>query len=85
MELYYSPKFIRSYKKLSKRIKSLTEKKEKVFIKDPFDKSMGTHKLHGDFVGFWAFSVNKSYRVVFDFLAENIVRFYDIGTHDIYK
>lgn len=85
MELYYSSKFIKSYKKLPKRIKSLSEKKETFFTKDPFNKSLETHKLHGDFVGFWAFSVNKNYRIVFDFLAENVVRFYDIGTHDIYK
>jgi len=85
MELYYSSKFIRSYKKLPTRIKNLAEKKEKLFIKNPFNKSIETHKLHGDFIGFWAFSVNKNYRIVFDFLAENIVRFYDIGTHDIYK
>lgn len=85
MELYYSPKFIRSYKKLPKRIKNLAEKKETLFIKNPFNKSLETHKLHGDFVGFLAFSVNKNYRIVFDFIDESVVRFYDVGTHDIYR
>ena len=85
MELYYSPKFIKSYNKLPQRIKILAEKKEKVFIKEPFNRVLETHKLHGDFAGFWTFSVNRIYRVVFDLLGENTVRFYDIGTHDIYK
>ena len=85
MELYYSSKFIKSYRRLPQRIKSLAESKEKVFNKDPFNKILQTHKLHGDFAGFWALSVNRSYRIVFDFLGENVVRFYDIGTHDIYK
>ncbi len=85
MELYYSSKFVKSYSKLSQRIKNLAEKKEKVFIKDPFNETLKTHKLRGDFVGFWAFSVNRGYRIIFDFLDENMVRFYDIGTHDIYK
>jgi len=85
MELYYSPKFIKSYNKLPQRIKVLAEKKEKIFVKEPFNRAFKTHKLHGDFAGFWAFSVNRIYRVVFDFLRENSIRFYDIGTHDIYK
>ena len=85
MELYYSPKFIKSYSRLPQRIKSLAEQKEKIFTKDYFNKILQTHKLHGDFVGFWAFSVNRNYRIVFDFIGENVIRFYDIGTHDIYK
>jgi addiction module RelE/StbE family toxin len=70
---------------LPQRIKDLAEKKETIFIKEPFSKMLETHKLHGEFTGFLAFSVNKSYRIVFDFIDENTVRFYDIGTHDIYK
>jgi len=85
MELYYSPKFIKSFRKLSTDIKILAEKKEKIFVKNPRDPRLRTHKLHGDFAGFLAFSVNKNYRIIFDFLGENIVRFYDIGTHEIYK
>ena len=85
MKLYYSTKFVQSYRKLPQRIKNLAEKKEEVFIKDPFSEILKTHKLHGDFVEFWVLSVNRSYRIIFDFLGENVVRFYDIGTHDIYK
>ena len=85
MEVYYSSKFVKSYRKLPQRIKDLVEKKVGVFIKNPFSEILKTHKLHGDFNGFWAFSVNKNYRIIFDFFGENVVRFYDIGTHGIYK
>lgn len=84
MELYYSPKFVKSYKKLPKKIKDLAQKKIQLFIGDRHDPLLRAHKLHGDFAEFSAFSVNSKYRIVFDFFDENIVRFYDIGTHDIY-
>jgi len=85
MQLYFSARFIKSFRKLPDKIKSLAEKKEKIFIKNPFDRRLGTHKLHDEFDGFLSFSVNRSYRIIFDFLDGDIVRFYDIGTHDIYK
>ena len=85
MELYYSAKFLKSYQKLPERLKALAEKKIDLFITDRFHSSLQVHKLHGNFVGFLSFSVNKNYRVIFDFLDKNIIRFYDIGTHDIYK
>jgi len=85
INIYYSSKFNKSYRKIPQIIKILAEKKEKVFIKDPFDKRLKTHKLHDDFEGFWSFWINKSYRIVFDFHDNNIVRFYDIGTHEVYK
>ena len=38
MEIFYSPKFLKTYKKIPSRIKMLAEKKEKIFgevEKDP--------------------------------------------------
>ncbi len=82
--LLYSPRFARHYKKLSTEIKDLAERKELVFRKDPFDKSLKTHKLQGPLEGFYAFSITSEYRIIFDFLNKNTIRLYDIGNHDIY-
>lgn len=84
MEILYSPKFARQYKKLPDEIKLLAEKKELIFRKDPFDPRLKTHKLSGTLESFYAFSVDHSNRIIFDFKTQQIARFYQIGSHDIY-
>ena len=74
MRIYYLPKFAKQYKKLPLAIKIQAEKKEKIFRKNPFDKSLKTHKLKGELEGFWSFSVNYSYRIIFDFLPRRLAR-----------
>jgi mRNA-degrading endonuclease YafQ of YafQ-DinJ toxin-antitoxin module len=70
MEIFYSSKFLREYKKLSIDIKRSAEKTEKIFRQNPYDPRLKTHKLTGPLNDFWAFSVTHSYR---------------IGSHDIYS
>lgn len=65
-------------------MKDAAEKKTDIFLKDPFDQRLKTHKLSGALEGFLAFAVNQEYRIIFDFDAKRNVRFYQIGTHDIY-
>lgn len=85
MEVVYSSKFRREYKKLSNKIKDLAEKSEKIFRQNPFDKRLKTHKLSGKFKNFWSFSVDHRYRIVFEFTGENIICFHLVGTHKIYQ
>ncbi|MCK6462717.1 MAG: type II toxin-antitoxin system mRNA interferase toxin, RelE/StbE family [Candidatus Pacebacteria bacterium] len=85
MKIIYLPRFSREYKKLPADVQDLAERKEKVFRKDPFDPKLKTHKLHGELIGFWSFSINYDYRIIFEFLNKNTVRFYSIGNHDIYE
>jgi addiction module RelE/StbE family toxin len=82
METFASPKFKRSYKKLPKRIKIKAEKQEKIFRNKAFDPCLHTHKLHGKEKEYWAYSVDKRYRIIFVFLNNNRVLYLDIGTHD---
>lgn len=84
MEILYLPKFARQYKKLPLQIKERAEEKEKIFRRNPFDSQLKTHKLTGQLEGFFAFSVDHSYRIIFDFADPKTVRFYEIGDHDIY-
>jgi len=85
MQIIYTPKFIRLYKKLSNEIKRITERKEIVFRKDPFAASLKTHKLNGVFEGLYSFSIDYSHRIIFEFGEEGTVYFHTIGDHDIYK
>ncbi len=85
MQIIYSPKFKREYKKLSPEVKDRAEKKEPLFRKNPFHPSLKTHKLSGYLEGFWAFSIDYKNRVIFEFSKEDIVYFHSVGDHDIYS
>ncbi len=85
MKILYLPRFQKEYRKIPSEIQDLAEKKEKIFRGNPFDSALKTHKRHGELAGFWAFSLNYKYRIIFDFADKNTVRFYSIGDHDIYE
>ena len=84
MRVLYHPKFVREYKKLPNNIKDQAEEKEKIFRDNPFDPRLKIHKLKGPLSGFWVFSINHKYRIIFDFADINTVHFYSVGDHDIY-
>lgn len=85
MIIKYVPKFQKSFEKIPLQIKKLAVKKEKVFRNEPFHPSLKTHKLNGEFEGFFAFSVNYEYRIIFQFKENKEVWFHNIGNHDIYE
>ncbi len=84
MDIVYHPKFKKEYRKLPARIKNLAEKKEVIFRKNPFDRRLKTHKLHGELATFYAWAINAQYRIMFDFAPDGTARFYFVGTHDVY-
>lgn len=80
----YSTKYTRSFKKLPDTIKHEAREKEKLFRQNPFDSRLETHKLHGEFADYWAYSVDRKNRVIFRFIDSSGVLFFDIGPHPIY-
>ena len=85
MKIFYSSKFERGYRKLPQRMKIKAEEKEKLFRSDPFHPVLDTHKLGGRFQGFWAFSIDNRYRIIFEFMKNGIVWFHLVGDHSIYQ
>ena len=85
MNIEYSPKFRRLYKKLPDQIKSLIEEKEDIFFKDPFDSRLRTHKLTGVLDGYWAFSIDYKHRAIFKFAGKDKILMVAIGDHSIYR
>lgn len=82
MDIRTTAHFERRYKKLPQVIKEKAKKQEKLFVADPFDSRLVTHKLHGKDQGKWAYSVDYDYRIKFNFVSDNTVLYVDIGTHD---
>jgi len=66
-------------------VKIKAEEKEKIFKDNPFDTRLDTHKLHGKYKEYWAFTVVGQYRIMFLFVGGKFVDFINIGPHDIYK
>lgn len=86
MEIIYSTKFAREYKKLPPSIKNIAEANEIIFRKDPFDPKLKTHKLKGKLDGFLSFSIGYKYRIIFDFAKDKkTIYFHSVGDHDIYQ
>lgn len=84
MKIYYSSKFAKEYKRLPKKVKIAAEKREKVFRINPFDSGLKTHRLSGKLKDYYSFSIDYHYRIIFEFVGENIVWFHSVGTHAIY-
>lgn len=84
-EVGYHRKFIKNAEKLPDRIKQLLIEREAMFRLDIYNPILKTHKLSGRLGQFWSFSLNYSYRVVFEFVSEDEVIFINVGTHEIYK
>jgi mRNA-degrading endonuclease YafQ of YafQ-DinJ toxin-antitoxin module len=56
--------------------------KLELFIIDPFEPSLKTHKLSGKLKDLWSFSVEYDERVVFYFTEDEKAVLVDIGSHD---
>lgn len=85
MEIIYSSKFAREYKKLPNDVKDIAEQQEIIFRHNPFDPKLKTHKLNGKFGGFMSFSVGYKYRIIFEITKDNIAHFHSVGDRDVYQ
>ena len=83
-ELVWPKRFTRALRKRVAGTVSETQFREKLllFVDNPFDPRLKTHKLTGGLEGRWAFSVAYDCRVVFRFLSDDTVLLIDIGSHD---
>ena len=82
---HVTPYFEKKLKKLTKDIQKIATRKLLLFEQNPNHPSLNVHKLHGALSNFWAFYINKDFRVMFRFIKNNEVIYYDIDTHDLYK
>lgn len=85
MIIRVSSQFKKSFKKLPKGIKDKAKEKENIFRANSFDPRLDTHKLHGKYKAYWAFTIAGQYRIMCAFVGSDTVDFVNIGTHDIYK
>lgn len=83
MEIIYTPRFKRSFKKLPKDLQEKTWKVIQLFQESPFHPFLKTHKLG---VGeLWAASVDYKNRIIFEFHDDNSLLLVNVGDHSIYR
>ena len=83
-ELKLSSDFDAALMRLPKRIQNLAQRKVHLFQADAYDARLKTHALGGKLKGLHSFSVNHSYRILFEFLGPDRALLITIGTHAIY-
>ena len=83
--IYPTTHFVKAYRNLPEKIRLYAKQKEEIFKVDPFDNRLKTHKLKGRFRKLWPYSINYQYRIVFRFIDDETVIYYNIGTHDVYR
>ncbi len=73
MKLIKSKKFSKKYSKIFRKQPGLITKIDNTLRKislNPFDDSLGTHKLKGNLDGLYASRVSDDVRIIFDFVQE---------------
>jgi mRNA interferase YafQ len=81
MRVIASSRFLRRARKLKPPRDALLRAALRRFASDPFDPLLRTHKLKGDVVDYWAFSVDDDVRVLFRWEADTCF-LVALGTHD---
>ena len=78
IEVDFSTSFKKAFKKIA-RNKSLEKKfwsRVEIFIENPADVRLKTHKLSGNLKELWSFSIEYDVRVIFYFIDKTHARIY---------
>ena len=85
INLIWDEGFKRKYKKLIHRNSQIKEDFNfimQLFVENPHNQILKTHKLLGNLKGCWSSSINYEYRIVFEKIDANNILLIDIGSHD---
>lgn len=85
IKVSFDDSFLKTFKKRIKGNKTLENKfkmRLEIFIKNPFDSRLKTHKLSGKLKDLWSFTIEYDQRVIFYFIEDEKAVFIDIGNHD---
>ncbi|MFA5714584.1 MAG: type II toxin-antitoxin system mRNA interferase toxin, RelE/StbE family [Candidatus Paceibacterota bacterium] len=82
MQIEYSKKFIKEFKKCPLNIKKSFVSKLKILINNKFDITLNNHSLSGKLKNYRSININADWRAVFQEInSGKIIYFVAIGTH----
>jgi addiction module RelE/StbE family toxin len=90
MNIAWTPRSLRAFKRLIKRnpeLRLLLEDTLQQMSLDVYHPSLKTHKLMGNLNDIWSCSVDRSYRILFEFTTDPVtgdkaILLVNIGSHD---
>jgi len=85
MEIFYSSKFKRSFRKLPKELAMVIDERINIFSDKPFDNRLKTHRLGDRLKGLWSFSITHKHRIIFEFNKKGNIYFHSVGVHTVYQ
>ena len=83
--VFYTPTFVRQYRKLPAALRQEVDEKIAIFTTNPREPSLRLHKLRGKLKGYFSFSVNYSYRILVEEDAKGVYALLGVDNHDIYR
>jgi addiction module RelE/StbE family toxin len=82
MQIEYSRKFIKDFKKCPKNIKSNFKTRLNIFINDRYSSILNNHPLIGELKNYRSINITGDWRAIFEEIDKGqIVYFVAIGTH----
>ena len=84
LQITYSDRFQKHYKKLSPEEKAQFKRKLRTFAENPLHPSLRTKRIQGT-DDLFEFSVNMDIRVIWFYEGDSLVALIDIGHHDILR
>ena len=84
MEILYTKRFQKHYKKNDTYIQSQAKRAIELFCRDPGDLTLRNHPLMGDYLGYRSIDVTGDFRIIFAELSDGryeLVELVDIGIH----
>lgn len=85
IKILFTKPFLKQYNNLTGNMKEKVKEKIDIFKIDPKNPTLKTHKLNGKLTSFYSFSVDYSYRIVFDINKDGDFVFLKVGNHSIYR
>jgi len=77
----FNKSFFRRIKSDAKLVKR-TQERITLFLINPENETIKNHRLVGNKVGLYSFSINGDFRIVYRRVNSEVVEFIDIGTHN---
>ncbi len=82
MQIEYSKKFIKEFKKCPPKIKIAFKNRLKIFIDNPHNSILSNHNLSGKLKKYKKININANWRAIFqETTKEKVIYFVAIGTH----
>lgn len=81
MNYHLHKNFLKSYRKLSVKLKRAVDEKLSLFLRDPFSPQLDNHALTGQYNGYRSIDITGNYRAIYRPFTENEVLFVKVGTH----